>query len=434
MNHPETSETSETRETSETSGTSERIGHIGSIGPGRPVSAAEPAAVMPRPHRIVEVDALRGFALCGIFLANVLVMAGIEGRGGDGPSASGLDQAAHWLVMMLVQTKFYLLFSFLFGYSTTLQMDSAERDGAPFAPRMLRRLLGLFVLGALHAVLLYPGDILTTYAVLGLVLFAARTVDPARMWRAALRVYGAVAALYLLLGAAVALVDTGGGDEGLSASTAELTAAYRGGPADVVRANMDAWTDILAGLLMMGGMVVAAFLAGFVAGRRRLLTGTGTPDRVARLRRICGWGLAVGLPGGVLMAAGTVGPLGARWEIPMFIVGMLTAPALSGAYACGLLLWFTTPRGARLAARLAPAGRMALTNYLVQSLVMALVFTGYGAALYGRVGAAAVLGGALLFYGCQLLVSARLMERHRLGPVERLLRTVTLWGRPTPRA
>ncbi|MFD8111404.1 DUF418 domain-containing protein [Streptomyces microflavus] len=418
----------------ETSGTSERIGHIGSIGPVRPTSAAEPAAVMPRLHRIVEVDALRGFALCGIFLANVLVMAGIEGRGGDGPSASGLDQAAHWLVMMLVQTKFYLLFSFLFGYSTTLQMDSAERDGAPFAPRMLRRLLGLFVLGALHAVLLYPGDILTTYAVLGLVLFAARTVDPARMWRAALRVYGAVAALYLLLGAAVALVDTGGGDEGLAASTAELTAAYRGGPADVVLANMGAWTDILAGLLMMGGMVVAAFLAGFVAGRRRLLTGTATPDRVARLRRICGWGLAVGLPGGVLMAAGTVGPLGARWEIPMFIVGMLTAPALSGAYACGLLLWFTTPRGARLAARLAPAGRMALTNYLVQSLVMALVFTGYGAALYGRVGAAAVLGGALLFYGCQLLVSARLMERHRLGPVERLLRTVTLWGRPTPRA
>ncbi|MFJ5739303.1 DUF418 domain-containing protein [Streptomyces microflavus] len=425
MKHPETSETSE------------HIGHIGHsehIGPIRPTSAAEPAAVMPGPHRIVEVDALRGFALCGIFLANVLVMAGIEGRGGNGPSASGLDQAAHWLVMMLVQTKFYLLFSFLFGYSTTLQMDSAERDGAPFAPRMLRRLLGLFVLGALHAVLLYPGDILTTYAVLGLVLFAARTVDPARMWRAALWVYGAVAALYLLLGAAVALVDTGGGDEGLAASTAELTAAYRGGPADVVRANMDAWTDILAGLLMMGGMVVAAFLAGFVAGRRRLLTGTGTPDRVARLRRICGWGLAVGLPGGVLMAAGTVGPLGARWEIPMFIVGMLTAPALSGAYACGLLLWFTTPRGARLAARLAPAGRMALTNYLVQSLVMALAFTGYGAALYGRVGAAAVLGGALLFYGCQLAASARLMERHRLGPVERLLRAVTLWGRPMPRA
>ncbi|MFE9010727.1 DUF418 domain-containing protein [Streptomyces cyaneofuscatus] len=338
--------------------------------------------------------------------------------------------------MALVQTKFYLLFSFLFGYSFTLQMDAAERDEAPFAPRMLRRLLGLFVLGALHAVLLYPGDILTTYALLGLILLAARAVDPARMWRAALRVYGVVAGLYLLLGAAVALVDTGEGDEGLAASAAsaaELTAAYRGGPADVVRANMDAWSDILVGLLMMGGMVVAAFLAGFVAGRRRLLADTGTPERTARLRRVCLWGPAVGLPGGVLMAAGAVGPLGARWEIPAFILGMLTAPALSAAYASGLLLWFTTPRGARLAARLAPAGRMALTNYLAQSLVMALVFTGYGAALYGRVGAAAVLGGALLFYGFQLAASAWLMSRHRLGPVERLLRAVTLWGRPAPR-
>lgn len=309
-----------------------------------PTAAIEPAAVRPRLHRIVEVDALRGFALCGIFLANVLVMSGLDGLSGGGgsavPTASGLDQVAHWLVVALVQTKFYLLFSFLFGYSFTLQMDAAERDGAPFAPRMLRRLLGLFVLGALHAVLLYPGDILTTYALLGLILLAARAVDPARMWRAALRVYGVVAALYLLLGAAVALVDTGEGDEGLAASATELATAYRGGPADAVRANMDAWSDILVGLLMMGGMVVAAFLAGFVAG---------------------------------------------------------------------------------------------ITNYLAQSLVMALVFTGYGAALYGRAGAAAVLGGTLLFYGFQLAASAWLMSRHRLGPVERLLRAVTLWGRPAPR-
>ncbi|MGW1201696.1 DUF418 domain-containing protein [Streptomyces cyaneofuscatus] len=91
------------------------------------------------------------------------------------------------------------------------------------------------------------------------------------------------------------------------------------------------------------------------------------------------------------------------------------------------------PTASRLAARLAPAGRMALTNYLAQSVVMALVFTGYGAALYGRVGAAAVLGGTLLFYGFQLASSAWLMSRHRLGPVERLLRAVTLWGRPAPR-
>ncbi|MFQ6853434.1 DUF418 domain-containing protein [Streptomyces sp. 35M1] len=394
----------------------------------------EPTAGAARPRRIVEVDALRGFALCGIFLANVLVMAGLDGQRGGGPHTSGVDQVAYWLVMMFVQTKFYLLFSFLFGYSFTLQMDAAERDGAAFAPRMLRRLLALFVLGLLHAALLYPGDILATYAVLGLVLFATRSADPGRMWRAALRVYGVVAALYLLLGALVALVDTG--DDGTPPATlAEQAAAYRGGPGDVIGANIAAWPEVLAGLFLMGGMVVAAFLAGFTAGRRRLLTAApaAAPDRVARLRRILVVGLAVGLPGGALMAAGTVGPLGARWTVPTFIVGMLTAPALSAAYASGLLLWFTTPRGARLAAKLAPAGRMALTNYLAQSLVMALAFTGYGAALYGRTGAAAALGGALLFYVLQLAASARLMKRHRLGPVERLLRTVTVWGRPAPR-
>ncbi len=136
-------------------------------------------------------------------------MAGLDGQRGGGPHTSGVDQVAYWLVMMFVQTKFYLLFSFLFGYSFTLQMDAAERDGAAFAPRMLRRLLALFVLGLLHAALLYPGDILATYAVLGLVLFATRSADPGRMWRAALWVYGVVAALYLLLGTLVALVDTG---------------------------------------------------------------------------------------------------------------------------------------------------------------------------------------------------------------------------------
>ncbi|MEV6077978.1 DUF418 domain-containing protein [Streptomyces sp. NPDC052069] len=397
-----------------------------------PGAAAAPPGIPtgPRRHRIVEVDALRGFALGGIFLANVLVMAGIEGRSGGGPLTGGVDYAALWLVTMFVQTKFYLLFSFLFGYSFTLQMDSAARDGARFAPRMLRRLLALFVLGLLHAALLYTGDILTVYALLGLILFAARGAAPARMWRAALRVYGTVAALYLFFAAAVTLLDPadGGDAADLAERTAELTAAYRGGAGDVIRANIGAWPDILAGLFMMGGMVVAAFLAGYAAGRRDLLTGI--VGRADRLRRILVGGLLVGLPGGALMAAGAVGPLSARWEILLFVVGMITAPALSAAYASGLLLWFTTPRGAALAARLAPAGRMALTNYLTQSLVMALVFTGYGAALYGRVGAATALGGALLFYGCQLVVSAHLMRRHRLGPVEWLLRAATLWGRP----
>ncbi|MFI1397627.1 DUF418 domain-containing protein [Streptomyces sp. NPDC020681] len=380
-------------------------------------------------QRIVEVDALRGFALGGILLVNVLVMAGLYGPAGVAPGAAGADFVAHWLVAMFVETKFYLLFSFLFGYSFTLQIGSAERAGARFVPRILRRLLGLFVLGVLHATLLYTGDILMTYALLGLILLAARKAGPARAWRAALWVYGAVTALYLLLGIGTLVAADPTSAAELQAEAAELTRAYRGDAADVIGANLRALPEALAAVLLVGGLVTAAFLAGFAAGKRQLLSGAA--EHRGRLRRMCVIGLAVGLPGAAFMAAGTVGPLPDRWEFLSYAVGLVTAPALSCAYAALILLWFGTPRGALLAARLAPAGRMALTNYLLQSLVMALVFTGYGLGLYGRVGAAAVVGGALVLYGAQLWASAVLLRRHRLGPVEWLLRALTVAGRPS---
>lgn len=130
--------------------------------------------------RLLEVDALRGFALAGILVVNLMTTAGPPGARGGLAAVHAADGAVEWLVVLLAQSKFYLLFSFLFGYSFTLQMDSAERAGARFAPRMSRRLAGLFVLGIAHAVLLYTGDILMIYALLGLVLLAARNAGPPR--------------------------------------------------------------------------------------------------------------------------------------------------------------------------------------------------------------------------------------------------------------
>ncbi|MGW1651121.1 DUF418 domain-containing protein [Streptomyces atratus] len=378
--------------------------------------------------RILEVDALRGFALAGILVVNVLTTAGPPGVRGGLTQVHAADGAVEWLVVLLAQSKFYLLFSFLFGYSFTLQMDSAARAGARFVPRMSRRLAGLFVLGLAHAVLLFTGDILMMYALCGLVLLAARNAGPAKAWRAALRVYGVAGGFLLLVALGAALFDPG--DLGESAAAkAELTAAYRGGFTEVVGANIRALPEIVAALPLMGGYVVAAFLVGFVAGRRQWLGAAALTDR-ARLRRIFLTGLAIGVPGAVFSAAGTAGPLPERWELFGLAVGLAAAPALSAAYATGLLLWFTTPSGAATARVLAPAGRMALTNYLTQSLVMALAFSGYGLGLYGRTGAAAAVSGALVLYACQLALSGWLMRRHRLGPVEWLLRTLTLWAWP----
>ncbi|MGW7195501.1 DUF418 domain-containing protein [Streptomyces chryseus] len=390
-------------------------------GTGEAAAGGDPA-IPPQPRRrVLEVDALRGFALLGILLVNTLTMAGTQGALGGRPSAA-VDGVALWLVDFLAQSKFYLLFSFLFGYSFTLQAAAAERAGARLGPRTMRRLLGLFALGALHAVFLYIGDILTTYALLGLILFAARRAAPEKAFRAALWVWGTVGSLLLLFGALGTLAGTDDAAEAATArEAAELTAAYRGDFGDVVGANVGQLPLAAVALVVMSGFVVAAFLLGLSAGKRQWLTRVGG----AGLRRVLVAGLCVGLPAAALSACGAAGPLPARWELFAAMVGVVMAPALSAAYVAGLLLWFGTPGGARAAGILAPAGRMALTHYLTQSLVMALIFTGYGLGLYGRLGIAAPLGIALLLYAAQLALSARFLRRHRLGPVEWALRAIT---------
>ncbi|MER6251862.1 DUF418 domain-containing protein [Streptomyces sp. NPDC001584] len=368
----------------------------------------------------------------GILLVNALMMAGPYGLGAiTDPGASVFDRTVEGAVQTFAVGKFYLMFSFLFGYSFTLQLASAERAGTSAVPRQLRRSLGLLVLGALHAVLLYTGDILTTYAVLGLILIAARNCSPGAALRAARILYGCLSAFLLLLGLGTLLVPDAEADAELAEGLPELIAGYRGGASSVVQANIGQLPDQLLAMLLMSGFVMTAFLVGLHCGKRRLLADTG--NHRAQMRRIFVLGAAVGLPGSLFMAMAVSGPLGPRWSTFGAMVGTVTAPALTAAYICGMLLLMKTARGARIAAVFAPAGRMALTNYLSQSLVMALVFTGYGLALYDRLSPAVVILGALVLYAGQLALSRWLTARYRYAPAEWLLRTITLARLPHDR-
>ncbi|MFI2350846.1 DUF418 domain-containing protein [Streptomyces sp. NPDC019443] len=384
--------------------------------PPRPDTAATPT-------RIGAIDVLRGFALLGILLVNAQLMAGPYAGLGGGSGASAVDQGAAWVVTALVATKFYLLFSFLFGYSFTLQQRSAERAAAAFAPRHLRRSAVLFFLGLAHAVLLYPGDILMPYAVLGLVLYAFRTAHPRTVLRVAAGLLGAVAVLLLAYGLLFISTTEPVRPEDLAAVASDTVATYRGGPRSVITANVRLLPHALAGNLLAAAELLAAFLTGLAAGRWRALA---DPDRHrARMKRIIRRGLPIGLVGGVFMAVCSYGPLDNRWFYIGRAAGVLTAPALTAAYACGLLLLVRTRAGRRIGDALAPAGRMSLTNYLTQSLVLALVFTGYGLGLYDRVGTAVVLAGCLVLYAAQLALSVLLLRHTRYGPVEFLLRGAT---------
>src|SRR5699024_881320 len=137
------------------------------------------ASLTAPPRRIHDVDALRGFALLGIFVVNITFMASASpGNLVDDPLFSTPPaDAARLIVAVLLPMKFDLLFSYLFGYRFVLQMVSAQRAAQAFAPRMLTRILGLLLLRAAHIVLLYGGDVLTTYAVPALVLLAMHRVS-----------------------------------------------------------------------------------------------------------------------------------------------------------------------------------------------------------------------------------------------------------------
>ncbi len=128
---------------------------------------------------------------------------------------------------------------------------------------------------------------------------------------------------------------------------------------------------MLSALVVQGPLALSAFLVGLATGRVGVLAEVTRHDKM--LRRLQWVGYPVGLAGGVVFASG-----GGTKDLTGLLVSILTAPLLAGAYAATLLRFFHTRSGGRVAVALAPAGRMSLSNYLGQSLLCVLVFTGAG--------------------------------------------------------
>jgi uncharacterized protein len=313
--------------------------------------------------------------------------------------------------------KFYLLFSFLFGYSFQLQMQAAQRAGAAFRPRMLRRLGGLFVLGALHGVFLITGDILSVYAIIGLVLLGMRRVKD----RTALLVAGGIYAyLFITLALAALFVDTTQLTDPTTAVAAaqETTANLAGSFSDVIGEHVRALpTYGLSLLTVQGPTTLAAFLVGMVAGRRRLLQNTHGADALLRLIQLVGF--AIGITGGLVYASGGNG------DTRAVLMSVMTAPFLTAAYVASLLRIMHSDRGEEIRQLLAPAGQMALSNYLGQSVATMLIFTGVGFGLSGQVSPLETVGLAVGIFVVQVLLSHVWLSSFRYGPVEGLLRAVT---------
>lgn len=326
-------------------------------------------------------------------------------------------------------TKFYVLFSFLFGYGLSVQMARAAARGTTIVPRFLRRLIGLLLLGIAHALLLYTGDILVTYAILGLVLLLLRNASDATLLRLATFLIAASVIIFAIIGVAFVFLSAGpgAGDAGEAASeAARITAAYRGTPAAVIMQRAREYPGTLGfALLGQGPTALAMFLLGLWTGRRRLFANIDAA--LPLLRRIRLVGLSIGVPGGIIWA--TYSAInGFRFEASFLFaaaVDFATAPFLTAVYATTIVLLYRDERWRRRLAPLGAVGRLALSNYLLQSLIGAFLFTGYGLGLFGQIGSAVGLLLSATIYAAQIPLSVWWVRQFAFGPAEWLLRSFT---------
>ncbi|GAA2213422.1 DUF418 domain-containing protein [Nonomuraea monospora] len=382
--------------------------------------------------RIASVDALRGFSLLGILVVNIAFLASGYRMAGMAEPAfdSSLDWGVRWFVTLFLENKFYLLFSFLFGYSFTLQVDSARRQGRPFVPMFLRRLGGLFLLGLAHAVLLFPGDILTTYAAVGLALLIFRGVRPKTAVALAIVLTLLLAFAFALLALLATMgLDLSGRVADGSAQAAASNSALGGVFWQIVSEHLRKLSLIIvARVFFQGPAVLAACLIGLAVGKLGVLRDVSA--HTGTLRRLQWVGFTVGLGGALFYTtAAWNGSVHKFWGEA---VDLVTAPLLAAAYAATFLR--VLPHVPRLARALAAPGRMALSNYLAQSLICSLIFTGYGLALVDRVSPPLEVVIAVGIFALQVVYSRWYLKGHRYGPVEWLLRFLTYWRKPsTPR-
>jgi len=401
----------------------------------QPVSSGE---------RVQYLDVLRGFALYGVLLANIIWTAhdvALTPSAAQQLPTHAVDRLVKYFVVFFVDGKFITLFSFLFAVGFTIQMQRALQRGASGVSIYGRRAAVLMVIGVIHLVCIWFGDILFAYGFLGLVLLSMPNWRPSKSMLI-------VACLLILFtrAAFVSVQDTvthGRPPQTVAAHPTEETqrrtlAAFQAGYTSVVRQNVSIyWNDLFrAGIFVaLLGEVFGRFLIGVYVGRRGYLYQL--EDWLPVLRRAMPWLLIIGVIGnGANVASewarGVFGlPANSAWLTalrPLIEAGVV---CLSASYAVCIALLLRSARWAPVLGPLAPVGRMALTNYLTQSVVFLFVLTGAGLGLIGRIGATVCFVLTLVLFGLQIAFSNWWFRYFRFGPAEWVWRSLT-YGQMQP--
>ncbi len=377
----------------------------------------------------------------GILPMNIEGIVGplFESLHGVDPTLSGADRWVDTLVYLLVQGKFYPLFALLFGAGFWLMSQRALAEGQPFVAVHLRRCLALLVIGLAHALLVWSGDILVTYALLALLLLPLRRMPVEGLVAVALLVLLAHPVLMLVFGAFGSAVQADPAaaqdwnrlfaeqSEALGAMADAQRQAY--GSGSFLEATRQRWHDlmfVLQGLPTGGLPIFGMFLVGAALAAVGAFSDPAAHARLfASLSRVAlPLGAFAMLASFLLMPTLDPGRLDLRYGAAAAL-GMLGGIAMALGYMAVVVRGLQSSRWVRMLAWLAPAGRMSLSNYLLQSLVCTWLFYGYGLGGFELLPRAWQLPFALVLFALQVWLSAWWLRRFRHGPAEWLWRSLT---------
>ena len=375
--------------------------------------------------RDVAPDVLRGFALLGILVVNIQFMGLSSAEGARGDWTLGFaNGSATFLVASIFMGKFYLLFSFLFGYSSNyiIRGEPANRT------RWIKRCLVLIALGALHFTFLWHGDIIFIYGVFGLLLipFFFRADQTLKIWTRV--VFFASSTLILLVGALVYISERYFPEESYQAlMDSKLDEVLLNGTfQDSISARLELWIyNITTGIFLQGGLAFAAFLLGLRLARSQFLSSPIDTKKNSKLMKI---GLLLGAPIQIVSAAILVSneqsaePSEATHVLALF-VSFIAAPLLSMFYV-GLIRKLVEEKP-HLVLWIKPAGKVSLTIYISQSVITSMIFAPWGLGLFQDLDTWQVL---LLAFGIWLLLvylASIWLKRFKQGPLEKFLDVLT---------
>lgn len=385
--------------------------------------------------REIFPDLARAFALMGIALVNVAIFSHpmMGGYAADGPLL-GVDKWAYFGVNAFFLMKSYTLFSFMFGVGFAYQMKAAERRGVGFAGRYWRRIIGLLVLGLLHVALLFQGDILVMYAILGTFLFLFRNMGPGGLRGWAIGLYTVQILVAVLMTGLFYLGMATAPDEMAKQAAAndELIVAAReafadGNFADSVAQRFAEWSSVITfGMLMQGIGAMSFFVFGLLAVR---LGSIADPTRPfwKRCRHIF---LPIGVVGsavGAWFLANSEGGMMSTSAVTGMTIITIFSPFSTAGYLGLIAKWAEKPEGA-VKIFLARGGTASLTAYLLQSLIFSLVFNNYGLGYFDEMSAAGTIPLALLVGFGSIAFSSLWRLAFPRGPMEVLLRSWTYLG------